>query len=561
MPYDLVIKGGMVIDGTGFSRYRADVAIKDGIIVEIGRVRGVTAATIDAEGRYVAPGIIDTHTHYDAQPFWDKLCTSSIWHGVTTVLTGNCGLTLAPLRPEHREAMLATFCCVEDLPVQSLAAVLPWTWESFGEYMDAIDQGLGVNMMPLVGHNPLRLGAMGEAAWERAASADEIKTMQRMLGLALEAGAWGWSTTASPTHAGPSGQPVPTRLAEHEERIALGRTLGEFNRGVIEILPRSVTRPDEADRRHLLEVARTSGRPVFFLGFDADAHGYVEAAAREGAQLYNLLRAIPFNPRLTLQKTTFFKNLDVWDVVMDLPVAERLIVIADPRKRAELREAATRPQRRRPGVPGRLVPWSAIVVRAVSLEKNRPLQGRGLAEIAAASGKHAADVMLDLALEERLETEFQVQTRSPEDESRIAEMVKSGHALPQQSDAGAHLNTNFCTAGESSYVLGQWVRERQLLSLEDAIRRLTFQPARIMGLRDRGLVREGLAADLMVFDLSRIGVKEDEVRHDGPAGVPRRVQGAEGVDYVIVGGRTVLDHGAHTGALPGRVLRAGPRRA
>ena len=146
MPYDLVIRGGMVIDGTGFSRYRADVAIKDGIIVEIGRVRGAAAATIDAEGRYVAPGIIDTHTHYDAQPFWDKLCTSSIWHGVTTVLTGNCGLTLAPLRPEHREAMLATFCCVEDLPVQSLAAVLPWTWESFGEYMDAIDQGLGVNM-------------------------------------------------------------------------------------------------------------------------------------------------------------------------------------------------------------------------------------------------------------------------------------------------------------------------------------------------------------------------------------------------------------------------------
>jgi N-acyl-D-amino-acid deacylase len=561
MSYDLVIKGGMVIDGTGFARYRADIAIKDGIIVEIGRVRGAAAATIDAEGRYVAPGIIDTHTHYDAQPFWDKLCTSSIWHGVTTVLTGNCGLTLAPLRPEHREAMLATFCCVEDLPVQSLAAVLPWTWESFGEYMDAIDQGLGLNMMPLVGHNPLRLGAMGEAAWERAASADEIKTMQRLLGDALEAGAWGWSTTASPTHAGPSGQPVPTRLAENEERLALGRTLGEFNRGVIEILPRSVTHPDEADRRHLLEVARTSGRPVFFLGFDADAHGYVEAAAREGAQLYNLLRAIPFNPRLTLRKTTFFKNLDVWDVVMDLPVAERLTALADPQKRMELREAATKPQRRRPGVPGRLVPWSAIVVRRVTLEKNRSLEGRGLAEIAATSGKHAADVMLDLALEERLETEFQVQTRSPEDESRIADMVKSGYALPQQSDAGAHLNTNFCTAGESSYVLGQWVRERQLLSLEDAIRRLAFQPARILGLRDRGLVREGLAADLMVFDLSRIGVKEDEVRHDGPAGVPRRVQGAEGVDYVIVGGRTVLDHGTHTGALPGRVLRAGPRRA
>src|SRR3989441_6113971 len=263
MPYDLVIRNGMVVDGTGFSRYRADVAIKDGTIVEVGMIRGAAAATIDAEGRFVAPGIIDLHTHYDAQPFWDKLCTSSVWHGVTTVLTGNCGLTLAPLRPEHREAMLATFCCVEDLPVKSLAAVLPWSWETFGEYMDAIDQGLGVNMMPLVGHNPLRLGAMGKAAWDRAATADEIAAMQDVLRAALEAGAWGWSTTASPTHAGPSGEPVPTRLAGNDKRLALGRTLGEFNRGVIEILPPSVAKPDADDRRHLYEVAATSGRPVF----------------------------------------------------------------------------------------------------------------------------------------------------------------------------------------------------------------------------------------------------------------------------------------------------------
>src|SRR5438128_9054773 len=557
MPYDLVIRNGMVVDGTGFSRYRADVAIKGGTIVEVGKIRGAAAATIDADGRFVAPGIIDLHTHYDAQPFWDKLCTSSVWHGVTTVLTGNCGLTLAPLRPEHREAMLATFCCVEDLPVKSLAAVLRWNWESFGEFMDAIDQGLGVNMMPLVGHNPLRLGAMGQAAWERAATADEIAAMQGLLSAALEDGAWGWSTTASPTHAGPSGEPVPTRLAENDERLALARTQGEFNRGVIEILPRSVARPDEADRQHLLEVARTSGRPVFFLGFDADARGYVEAAAREGAQLYNLLRAIPFNPRFTLKKTTFFKNLDVWDVVMHMKVPERLAALADPERRARMREQALKPQRRRPGVPGRLVPWRSIFVRKVSLARNQALVDRNLMDLAEQQGKHVADVMLDLALEEGLDTEFQLMTRSAEEEVQIAEMVKAGHALPSQSDAGAHLNTNFCTAGESSYVLGQWVRDRELLSLEDAIRRLTFQPARIMGLRDRGLVREGLAADLMVFDLSSIGVKEDEVTLDGPSGTPRRVQGAEGVHNVVVVGQVVLEQGKHTGALPGRVLRAG----
>src|SRR5918996_4129448 len=557
MAHDLVIRNGMVVDGSGFSRYRADVAIKDGTIVEIGRIRGAAAATIDADGLYVAPGIIDLHTHYDAQPFWDRLCTSSIWHGVTTTLIGNCGLTLAPLRPEHREAMLATFCCVEDLPLRSLSGVLPWTWQTFDEFLDAIDIGLGLNMMPLVGHNPLRLSAMDKAAWDRAATEDEIGTMQDLLRAAMEGGAWGWSTTNSPTHAGPHGEKVPSRLADDAERVALGRTMAEFSRGVIEILPPSVAQPDEADRRHLIEVARVSGRPVFFLVFDAESRGWVETATREGAQLQALLRAIPNNPRFTLKKTTFFTSLEGWDVLMSKPLEERLATLADPARRAELREAATRRQRRRPGVPGRFVPWASIVVSRVALPKNRALEGRRLAQLAEERGTTPADVMLDLALDERLETEFQLQTRPPEGDVELAEFVKTGLALPSQSDAGAHLNTNYCTAGESSYVLGEWVRERGLLGLEDAIRRYTFQPARIMGLRDRGLVREGLAADLMVFDLAHIGVREDEVARDGPGGTPRRVQGADGVHYVIVGGEVVLEHGHHTGALPGRVLRSG----
>jgi N-acyl-D-aspartate/D-glutamate deacylase len=556
MPHDLVIRNGMVVDGSGFPRFHADVAVGDGRIVEIGRIRGPARTTIDAEGLVVAPGIIDLHTHYDVQPFWDRLCTSSVWHGVTTVLTGNCGLTLAPLRPEHRETMLATFCCVEDLPVSALSAVLPWTWQSFDEFLKAIDIGLGVNIMPLVGHNPLRLSVMGGEAWDRAATPDEIAAMQALLRAALEEGAWGWSTTVSPTHAGPQGQPVPTRLADDEERIALGRTLGEFNRGVIEILPPGAGRPGEADRQHLFEVAQASCRPVFFLGFDASARSYVEGAARQGAQLYNLLRVIPFNPRFTLKKTTYFANLDVWDVAMATPFDERMALFTDPEKRGALREAATRRQRRRPGVLGRFIKWDSIIVSKAALEKNRALEGRTIADLAEAMGKHVADVMLDLAVEEKLETEFFLQSRSPAVDVELAEYVKTGHALPSQTDAGAHLNTNFCTAGESSYVLGEWVRERQLLTLEDAIRRFTFQPARIMGLSDRGLVREGMVADLMVFDLDRIDVTEDEITHDGPNGSPRRVQRAKGVEHVIVGGEPVLDHGRHTGAFPGRVLRA-----
>jgi N-acyl-D-aspartate/D-glutamate deacylase len=288
--------------------------------------------------------------------------------------------------------------------------------------------------------------------------------------------------------------------------------------------------------------------------------GYVERAGQDGAQVYALLRAIPFNPRIVLRKTTFFGNLAGWDVVMALPFEQRLAALADPDRRPALREAALQRQRRRPGVPGRFVPWSGIVVSRVARPEHRHLEGRRLVDLAEEQGRHLADVMLDLAVAERLETEFQLVTRSPEEEAGLVDFVKTGHALPSQSDAGAHLNTNFCTAGESSYVLGHWVRDRQLLTLEDAVRRFTFQPARIMGLSDRGLVRPGLAADLVVFDLARIGVKEDEVVRDGPNGTPRRVQGAEGVHHVVVGGQVVLDHGVHTGAFPGRVLRAaGPR--
>ncbi len=302
-----------------------------------------------------------------------------------------------------------------------------------------------------------------------------------------------------------------------------------------------------------------SGRPVFFLGFDAEARPFVESASREGAQLFNLLRAIPFNPKFTLKKTTFFANLDVWDVVIAKPFEEKLALLTNAEKRAELREAALQRQRRRPGVPGRFIKWQSIVVNKAALAKNRGFEGRSVADLAKEAGKHVADFVLDLAVEEKLETEFLLQSRSAEDEAAMADYVKTGHALPSQTDAGAHLNTNFCTAGESTYVLAEWVRERQLMTLEDAVRRFTFQPASIMGLHDRGLIRPGMAADLMVFDLATVGVKEDEITRDGPNGSPRRVQGASGIDYVAVGGQLVLDHGAHTGALPGRVIRAGQR--
>ena len=255
-----------------------------------------------------------------------------------------------------------------------------------------------------------------------------------------------------------------------------------------------------------------------------------------------------------MKRTTFFRNLDGWDKLFSMSREDRLATIANPEKRAELRDAAM--QRQRPGVPGRLMQWPSIWVSKVALEKNRAMEGRYLTDLAEEQGKHVADVMLDLALEERLETEFQITMRPPEEDVRLTDLVKTGHALPSQSDAGAHLNTNFCTAGESTFVLSQWVRNRQLLGLEDAIRRMTFQPANIIGLNDRGLIRQGLKADLMIFDLDQLGMKEDELWNDGPGGTPRRVHQLEGIHQVIVNGQVVMNNGDHTGALPGRVLRS-----
>ena len=329
----------------------------------------------------MTPGIIDTHTHYDAQPFWDRLCTSSIWHGVTTVLMGNCGLTLAPLRPEHRDAMLATFCCVEDIPVRSLASVVPWNWENFDEYLNAIDIGLGLNLMPLVGHNPLRLSAMDQAAWDRAATPDEIAHMQRLLRESLEAGAWGWSTTDSPTHAGPQGQPVPTRLAADEERVALGRTLGEFNRGIIEILPKGAGKPSPADLDHLRDVAVASGRPVFFLSFDTNAWPYVAEGHSRGRAALQPAAGHPLQSAVHAEEDDLLpqpRRVGRRDAAATRRSAAPRC--ADPERRAKMRDQALKPQRRRPGVPGRLVPWRSIFVRKVKLAKNQGLVDQSLTD-------------------------------------------------------------------------------------------------------------------------------------------------------------------------------------
>jgi hypothetical protein len=447
MPYDLVIKNGMVVDGSGFSRYRADVAVKDGTIVEIGKIRGAAASTIDAEGQFVSPGIIDSHTHYDAQPFWDRLCTSSIWHGVTTVLMGNCGLTLAPLRPEHRDAMLATFCCVEDIPVRSLASVVPWNWENFDEYLNAIDIGLGLNLMPLVGHNPLRLSAMDQAAWDRAATPDEIA---RCSGCArAPRPARGLSTDFDPRRAAGSARRLAAATGARPRRRSASSTADHRRRARADLT--TCADAGRADARVLPSLrtpGRTSRRPL------------VRGSALQ------LLR-LPFN-RGSPQKTTFFHNLDVVVSSCDPPIGWPR---RRPERRAKMRDQALKPQRRRPGVPGRL----ALVPDLRSQGEARRNQGSSTRAHGAGEkqNKHVADVMLDLALEEGLDTEFQLMTARTRKrpDRRQAERRRAADPVGRRS-----LNTNFAPPASRATC---WAR-CATVSLRSRTRpRYTFQPARI----------------------------------------------------------------------------------
>ncbi len=567
MAFDLLIKNGTVIDGTGFPSYQADVAIKDGKIVQRGRITSPADRVIDADGLVVAPGLIDIHTHYDPHLIWDPLVTSSCWHGVTTVVIGNCGLSLAPIPPQHREAMMGVFGGVEELSMHCLSTIIPWEWESFGEFLDRVDRGLGVNVAALVGHNALRLSAMGEDALERAARPDEVEAMATALRQSLEAGAFGWSTTISPTHVCPNGEPVPSRLAEDDELVALAGVLGEYNRGFIEIITREAIRGlNEGDRALLTGMARAAARPINWIGHGYRWHkpeawrqeqAWMRDASREGALFFGSVRLQPTDRRIDYRRTTFFNGLETWRDIMALPLEQRIARLADPALRPALRHAIDHPQTRTQR--GQILPqirWEAVTVDQVKLQKNKPMEGRPVVELATQKGVHIADLMNDLALEEGLETHFRVNTFLEKDEEVRGELLKSPFVMLGNSDSGAHLNTA-CHAGEATYFLKYWVLEKGLMSLEEGIRRWTWMPAATVGLTDRGLVREGMAADIIVFSPDELAPGRPEIVADVPGGETRFVQKAHGIKHTIVNGRVTLDGDRHTGERPGRVLRGG----
>src|SRR5918995_327176 len=545
MSYDLLIKGGRIYDGSGLPSYLGDVAVKDGRIVETGRINGSAQRVVNADGLAVSPGFIDFHTHLDAQLLWDPLATSSCYHGVTTVIPGNCGLSLAPCKEPDRERILKSFERVEAITLPALKAGVKWGFTTFGQYLDA-----------------LRQFVMGDASIERAATPAEIHQMKEVLKASVRAGAAGFSTNQNPVHMYADGTPIQSRFATDEEIIELACALGEINQGAVQIsrgsLGVSVPMPESV--KLFEEISSRSGRPVIWQSITHrwDKPGewrqlldLAKESIERGVQSYPLCNARLFNNRLTMKNAQVFDDLPTWKTILFLPLQARIEAIKDPETRKKMRYEAVE-EKKSSRFSRR---WDLVYLINAVKPENKHLEKKSVAEIAKIRGQDVIDAFLDLSLEEGLDTEFQTSSTNG-DEEAVAEIIRSPFVLVGQSDAGAHLiyDAGF---GYSTRLLGYWVREKQIMSLEEGVRKLTFMVASIFGLQGRGLLRHGMAADLCIFDPTTIRECEPEMVQDLPGNEKRFIQKATGIEMTIVNGEVLVDRGDHTGALPGSVLGSG----
>jgi N-acyl-D-aspartate/D-glutamate deacylase len=568
--YELVIRGGTLVDGTGLARRRADIAIAGGRIAAVGHVPAHerTERTIDAGGLVVAPGIVDLHTHYDPRLGFDPWATSSCYHGVTTVLAGNCGFSIAPARREDRPWVQALFAAVEGMAPAALDGI-EWDFESFPEYLAARAGRLGVNLACYVGHSSLRRHAMGAAASLRAATPEEIARMRALVREAMAAGAAGFSSSHAPTQLDGDGRGVASRFASREELLELALETGLAGGGTIAYLPKSVIGGlDAEDEELLIELGRESRLPIVIQGLggrdkvDVPGAGwerakeFLEQAARRGAAVFSLLRNHPFDRPIDLESgSPLYAGVPAWHAWMGLPRAERLARLRDPEQRALLRHAVERPNRD-PGAGSTLPPphWDAVYVDEVADPRHARHRGRSVAELAAELGQAPADAMLDLALAEELRTRFRWVSRSEAWEASVRESMRHPSMLIGVSDGGAHLDRDD-GADWSSFFLAFWVRERGVFTLEEGIRQLTQVPAALAGLEGRGALLPGHAADLVLFDPETVGPGTKYRVHEVPGAEARFVARPQGVAATIVNGEPIVEDGKLTGALPGRVLR------
>ncbi len=559
---DLVIRGALLCDGSGREAARGDLAVTGDRIAAVGRVAERGAREVDGAGLALAPGFIDVHTHYDCQLFWDPQASPSPWHGVTTVVMGNCGFTIAPCREADRETLMQLLLFVEGMPIETLRAGIAWAWEDFAGYLGALErQGVGPNVAAFIGHSAVRYRVMGRAAVERAATPEECAAMAALVREGMAAGAIGWSTSLSPTHFFGDGTPAPSRLADEAELLALARALADLERGVIEIAPRTTIGPpaDKAEeQRSFAGLARASGKvvswaPLLDNPFAPGSAQQIIAEAAElqarGVQVVPQVGCRPLEVRFDFTEPAFYLEQNpFWRPIMAKSRDERRRLFADAEFRAELG--------RQTGFVAALAQgWDRLVLRLAASEGVRRWQDRSVAEIAAAEGRAPLDVFCDLVLEDDLATQWGVVLMN-HDERAVAELIRHPAGLLALSDAGAHVDT-LCDQGFTTYLLGHWVRELRALALEEAVRLVTAVPAERYGLRGRGRLAPGYAADLVLFDPARVAMRPTEMVYDLPRGQRRLLQRAEGIVDVLVNGTPVVADGAPSGRRPGRVLRGG----
>ena len=561
---DLLVRGGMVVDGTGRPAFRADVAVTDGRVVSIGTDLGGADRVIEADGCMVAPGFIDLHTHYDAQLFWDPSASPSPLHGVTTVFGGNCGFSLAPSAPEHAGYLTRMLARVEGMPLAALEAGLDWSWRSFGDWLDRLDGAVGVNAGFLVGHSTLRRLVMGEAAVGSEADDEQLARLEEELHRALAEGAMGLSTSRAPTHHDGEGQPVPSRSASDVELERLAAVVAAHPGTTIElILPGCLNGFSEDEVALMTRISLLAQRPVNWnvLGVSASnpegiAHQLEasSAAAEAGGRVVALTLPHTMSLRLSFEHGAILDGLPGWREFFASPVDERIRSLSDPAVRRAMDERA---QSDEAGILRHLADWGRLVIDEGFTPETRELQGRPVGSVAAERGISAWDALCEIVVADRLQTGLAVPIPESDADWRArAEVWRDARAVVGGSDAGAHLDT-MCGAVYSTSLLGEGVRQRQLLSFEEAVRLLTDVPARLYGVVDRGRVAEGFWADLVVFDPEAVGYQPLHTRRDLPGGAPRLFADATGIAHVLVNGVEVVDGGRLTGAVPGRILRSG----
>ena len=568
MALDLVIENGTVIDGSGGPRYRADVGVKAGRIVEIGRIRGSATERIDAEGHIVSPGFIDGHTHMDAQVAWDQLGSCSCWHGVTSVVMGNCGFALAPCQPGEREWIARCLEAVEDIPVEAMMNGIDWTWETFPDYLDQVAQlPKAINYSAFIGHSALRMYVMGQRALSEAANEDDLRNMGAAVEEALQVGAVGLSTSRATTHITPDGSPIASRIADWSEIDYLVGALAKRNQGIFQIGPdMSGGEAHQKFLKRLQKVALDSGRPIMFgtlstqQGIDPypwqEQVRYIDETVAAGGRMYGQTTTRPIIALFSLKSYLPFDNLPAWQALRDLPIDEQRQRFADPEIRSALvaAEATMKPR------DGEFQGGGAATTDPKKPDYSNLFALHGVdwddptvEELSKKTGQHPVEVMLDLMVNDV--DQLFVQPLVNETPADVLGMLQHPRTLATFSDSGAHVCQEMGSSLQT-HLLNYWVRQKQAFSLEQAVRMLTFDNASAFEFNDRGLLRPGYRADVVVFDADTIRPCLPTVETDLPGGARRLVQKADGIAATVVNGAVTFRHGASTGVYPGQLIRA-----